>query len=973
MLRDHETKGVNCLASLIRTLGIAILLWLLICRPVVILAGEAGSTSLNDGGNRYASSRVVQIGDRLPLYFVENGGHIDPRVAYYVQASDKVIYFTSDGVTLVLSGRLPHDSRQAGLAPVVAIQRQTVKLDFVGANRDVRPSGEALAPTLVSYFKGPQNAWKTGLKTYTRLVYTDLWPGIDLIFSGTVSRLKYMFVVKPGADPNLIKLAYRGASHVSLDEQGRIEVRTELGSFHDDKPSAYQEVNGTVIDVDVGYKLSTKADNEPHPYSFRLGSYDSTMPLIIDPAVLVYAGFIGGSGDDRGNAIAVDAEGNAYITGETNSSELTFPKTVGPDLTYNGGVDAFVAKVDATGTALLYAGFIGGAGDDRGNGIAVDDSGNAYIVGETASTAVTFPAQVGPSLIQGGGVDAFVAKVNAAGTALVYAGYIGGDGDDRGKAIALEPGCVSNCSAYVTGETTSAQASFPETVGPDPTYNGGVDAFVAKVKSDGTGLVYAGYIGGSGTDRGNGIAVDAAGNAYVIGETDSPQTSFPVTVGPDPTYNGGVDAFVAKVKSDGTGLDFAGYIGGSGDDRGKGIALGTNADVYIVGETNSSELTFPAKTGPDTTQNLAFDAFVAKLCNACADLSVTQSHFPTGTVSAGSDVTYTITVTNNGPDDATGVTIKDTLPKTVTLPSPLPVGCVATGTVPVTVDCDLGNLNNGFSAPVTIVVKTTAVGTLVNNVIVLAAETDPDPSNNSGTDKTVVALPNLTITSLQAPKAVMPGSPFIIQDTTKNKGQIEAGASTTRFYLSTDKIVGAGDVVLANRPVPALMPSESNSFSTTATIDAATALGRYFLIGVPDVDNVVAETNDTNKTTRAITVTLPDLVISGLRAPSSAAVGATITAQETTSNKGRVDAGTSDTRFYLSTDSALDAGDVLLGSRAVPALGAKGKNTAFTNITIPLGIAPGKYFLIAVCDGADAVVEINESNNTRSKTITITP
>jgi uncharacterized repeat protein (TIGR01451 family) len=1109
--------------------------------PSTVFADAAEAQPVSRGSEEKPQekpSRVRSSADKLPLYFVENQGQVDARVAYYVPGLEKVIYFASDGVTLVLSGRLPQDRRRAGLEPTAikspsaaadgaprVIQRQTVKLDFVGANRYVQPTGEALAPAVVSYFKGPQSAWKTGLKTYTRLVYADLWPGIDLIYSGTGSRLKYMFVVKPGVDPNLIKLAYRGASNVSLDGQGRIEVQTELGSFHDDKPTAYQQVRGVVMDVDVGYELRSEPDNDSHQYSFRLASYDSTLPLMIDPAIIVYAGFIGGSGDDRGNAIAVDSAGSAYITGETSSTETTFfPATVGPDLMHSGGVDAFVAKVSADGTALLYAGYIGGSGTDRGNGIAVDSSGNAYIVGETDSTAVTFPELVGPNLVQGGSVDAFVAKVNAGGTALLYAGFIGGSGDDRGKAIALEPGCVLNCSAYVTGEThsteatfpdgngiglvpgpdlthnggvdafvakvsatgsgliyagyiggdgddrgngiavdsdgiayitgetssteatfpdgngfgavagfdqthnggvdafvakvnatgtallyasylggsgddkgngialqpgetgcppdcsvyivgetDSTEATFPEKIGPDLTYNGGVDAFVAKVKADGSGLDWAGYVGGDGDDRGNGIAVDSDGNAYITGETNSTQTTFPETVGPDQTYNGGVDAFVAKVKADASGLDYAGYIGGSGTDRGKGIALDTNTDVYIVGETNSSESTFPGKTGPDTTQNLAFDAFVAKLCNAvCADISVRQSDSP-DPVAAGSTVTYTITVTNNGPDDATAVTVTDALPATTSLVAATPTSGTCSGTGPVV--CDIGNLNNGEIAIVTIVVTTTPVaGTLVNNVSVLAAQTDPNPSNNTSTEHTVAALPNLVITALQAPKAVLPGTTFIIQDTTKNSGLIAAPATTTRFYLSTDKIVGAGDVVLGSRPVPALMPNESDPlFSTTVTILPATTLGRYSLIGVPDADDVVAETKNTDKTTRAITVTLPDLVVSQLRAPTSAAVGSTISVQETTSNKGLVDAGASATRFYLSSDSALDGGDVLLSARAVPALATKGKNTAFTNVTIPLGTAQGKYFLIAAADANGEVAETVETNNVRSRIITITP
>ncbi|MBI4590231.1 MAG: SBBP repeat-containing protein, partial [Candidatus Rokubacteria bacterium] len=198
------------------------------------------------------------------------------------------------------------------------------------------------------------------------------------------------------------------------------------------------------------------------------------------------------------------------------------------------------------GTALVYAGYIGGAGNDDGRGIAVDSAGNAYVTGSAGSAEWTgFPVTVGPDLTYNGGFDAFVAKVNAAGTGLVYAGYIGGSGDDFGRGIAVD----SAGNAYITGDTLSSEATFPVTVGPDLTHNGGSDAFVAKVNAAGTALVYAGYIGGSADDWGEGIAVDSAGNAYVTGTTRSTEATFPVAVGPDLTYNGGVwDAFVAKIQ-----------------------------------------------------------------------------------------------------------------------------------------------------------------------------------------------------------------------------------------------------------------------------------------------------------------------------------------------------------------------------------------------------------------------------------------
>jgi uncharacterized repeat protein (TIGR01451 family) len=1111
--------------------SVGFVICLLGLNPTSLLADVVGAEPLNSstpapGQRKAAPARVAKAS--LPLYFIENRGQVDARVAYYVHGANKILYFGPEGVTMVLSKPLSRQSSQATVALVdsrsdalveTSVSRVTIKLDFVGADPAVKAVGEQLSPARFSYFKGRREDWATGLKTYTRLVYPDLWSGIDLVYSGSVDRLKYMFIVKPGADPKQIRLRYRGAESVSLDREGKLRVQTALEDFHDDKPAAYQEVNGIVVDVAADYTLGSEA-SAGHSYGFNVGGYDPSKPLVIDPAILVYSGFVGGSGDDRGNAIAVDSDGNAYITGETNSTQLNFPTTVGPDVSQNGGVDAFVAKVDPTGSQLLYVGFIGGSGDDRGKATAVDSLGNAYITGETNSTQTTFPVTAGPDLTHNGFSDAFVAKVNTSGTSLVYAGYIGGFGNDRGTGIAVDAsnrayvtgetdsiggsfpdgdgfgglatfdsiqnggldtfvarvaadggsleyaGFIGGLGtdrgtsiavdasnrAYVAGETNSSGTSFPDGDGFgglatfDNTQNGGLDAFVARVSANGQALEYAGYIGGIGSDRGNAIVVDAASNAYVtgetnssevsfpdgnglgglpgpaqtqkggvdafaakinsagsaliyagfiggssddrgngialmpscasncevyiIGETSSTQTTFPVSVGPDLTHNGGVDAFLAKVNSNGS-LGFAGYVGGAGDDRGKGIALDAIGDVYLTGETNSNQTTFPIRGGLDGTPNLGVDAFVAKICmTACADVSVTKSDTP-DPVTVGTNVTYTMTVTNNGPDIATDVELTDVLPGTVTLVSVTPSAGSCAGTS--TIVCDLGSLANGASATVTIVVSTSAVGTLTNTVSVTLAETDTDPSNNVEQERTVVTLPNLVVKAIRTVTAAIPGSSIVVNDTTLNNGKVAAGTSTTRFFLSTDRKFDASDLSLGSRAIPALSANQSSAGATTVTISLAAALGRYFLIGVADADSGVTETGENNAKARALNVTLPDLVVQGLRGPSSAAAGANVVVQETTRNTAPVAAGGSTTRYFLSADAILDGGDVLLGSRSVPALSAKERSAGSTTVAIPLATTAGKYFLLAVSDAASAVSEVNEGNNLRSRSITVTP
>jgi hypothetical protein len=538
---------------------------------------------------------------KMPLYFIPNQDQVDARVAYQVQGRDKTLYFTPEGVTFALY--LPEEEESQSEAPT---SRWIVKLDFVGANA-VRPAGQDRTEAIISYFKGSPSEWRAGLPTYSQIVYRELWEGIDLAYSGTGDGLKYEFRVAPGADPSHIRLAYRGAD-LRLNGAGRLEVSTPYGGFQDAAPVAYQEMDGRRVPVDVHYALGDAAT-----YSFRLGAYDPALPLVIDPVVLVYCGFIGGSEYDQGRGIAVDASGNAYIAGHTKSDQATFPEKVGPDLTYNGfNADAFVAKVNASGTALVYAGYIGGSDNDVGYRIAVDASGNAYVTGSTHSDQTTFPVKLGPDLTFNGSLtDAFVAKVNASGSALVYAGYIGGSDLDEGYDIDVD----AAGNAYVTGFTDSDQTTFPVKLGPDLTFNGGYrDAFVAKVNTYGTALAYAGFIGGSNYDSGHSIAVDASGNAYVTGYTGSDQTTFPVKLGPDLTFNGGgEDAFVVKVKANGSSLSYAGYIGGASDDYGEGIAVDALGRAYVTGYTHSDQDSFPVKIGPDLTFNGGFDVFVARV------------------------------------------------------------------------------------------------------------------------------------------------------------------------------------------------------------------------------------------------------------------------------------------------------------------------------------------------------------------------
>ena len=567
---------------------VALAATLAVVSGVVLVKEVLPAASPAERGQHAASAGAVLAG--LPLYFAENAGQIDPRVSFYVPGSRTSLYFTSRGVTFALQGK--------------AAERWAVGVRFPGAAH-VTPQGLHRTSALLNYFRGPRSDWHTGVRTYSGIVYRDLWPGIDLVFSGATGRLEYRFVVHPGSDPSQIRLAYRGATSVR-QAAGGLRVSTPDGSFSELAPRSFQSVEGSRAVVPSSF-ASLGADT----YGFDVGAYDRSRTLVIDPTILIYAGYVGGNNTDYAAAAAVDGDDALYVTGYTSSLETGgFPLSVGPDLTQNGNYDAFVAKVDASGTSLDYAGYIGGSSSDFGNGIAVDPSGNAYVTGYTSSTESTFPVAGGPDTSQNGGLDAFVAKVDSTGSTLTYSGFIGGSGTDVATGIAVN----DTGNAFVSGYTTSDENTFPHIQGPDATYNGGLDdAFVAKVSTSGASLDYAGYIGGGADDHGYGVAIDGAGDAFVTGATLSDENSFPVAGGPDLTHNGGDDGFVAEVNAQGTSLVYAGYIGGAAGDDAYAIAVDHDGNAYVTGGTGSDEGSFPVGGGPDLTYNGAGDGFVAKV------------------------------------------------------------------------------------------------------------------------------------------------------------------------------------------------------------------------------------------------------------------------------------------------------------------------------------------------------------------------
>jgi hypothetical protein len=407
--------------------------------------------------------------------------------------------------------------------------RRIVRMKLEGANPEPRIEGLEQLPATTNYFAGSDPAkWQTDIPSFTRVRYAQVYPGIDMVYYGNQRRLENDFVIAPGADPNLIQMAFRGIKDFEIDRMGDLVLHTEQGNIRQSKPVAYQEVNGAREEVSVSY-----VPNGVNRVGFNVGDYDPSRPLIIDP-VLTYSTYLGGSGFDQGYAIAIDSLGNAYVTGVT--AAIDFPTTPGAFQTNYGGGDAFVTKINPSGSALVYSTYLNGA---SGNGIAVDSNGNAYITGEAGTTK--FPTTGGAFQTTPMGFDTFVTKLNPAGSALVYSARFGGNLDDFGRGIALD----SAGNAYITGWTVcrSTVCTFPTANAFQPNYAGGNnDAFVTKINSSGSALIYSTYLGGgkiiNGTDDwGEAIAVDNLGSAYVTGYTFAPD--FPVTAGAFDTSRAG--------------------------------------------------------------------------------------------------------------------------------------------------------------------------------------------------------------------------------------------------------------------------------------------------------------------------------------------------------------------------------------------------------------------------------------------------
>jgi hypothetical protein len=596
-------------------------------RPVFILLWAGCATAAGPG---------------VPVFFIANHGQAPRAVRFMAKGSGLTAYFLRREILLRAQGAWVH-------------------MRFEGASSSVRVEGASQLPGRANFLMGDEARWHRDVPTFGAVRYRNLYPGIDMVYGGAGFRLKSEFVVAPGAEPARIRIRYGGAGAPALQPDGALSIAVGVERLGEAPPCIYQERNGVNTPVEGRYAL--RADGA---VGFSVGAYDTARPLIIDPLMsystlvgatgfnaataiavdsagavyiagytdsdalptaspaqnfnlgsvaafvaklnpagnsLEYCTYMGGSDDDRAYGIAVDSSGAAYVTGTTTSPD--FPTRYAEQSSLQGSRNAFVFKLNPMGDILVFSTFLGGSGADTANGIAVDPSGNSYVVGDT--TSLNFPA-TGFQTANHGSQDAFVAKLSSNGEQLLFSTYLGGAGNDHGGAVAVD----SSGTVYVTGNTWSS--NFPVENAFQSTIAGQCNAYLARLSSSGNTQLFSTYLGGSGCtmsypETGQGIALDAQGDAYVAGVTSS--SDFPLSNAIQPQLLGSTDAFVTKVNSSG-GLLFSTFMGGSGVDVGNAIALDASGAVYVAGYTYSTD--FPVTAGALQTANAgACDAFLFKL------------------------------------------------------------------------------------------------------------------------------------------------------------------------------------------------------------------------------------------------------------------------------------------------------------------------------------------------------------------------
>ncbi|MEW6734753.1 MAG: SBBP repeat-containing protein [Acidobacteriota bacterium] len=668
----------------------------------------------NDSSDR---AHINEISQKLPITFEVNRGQADAGVNFLSRIYGYDLFLTANEAILAL-----HDQNHSN-----AVDNDSVvlRMKLIGANRAARARGINPMPGKSNYLFGndPQK-WCTNVDNYARIEYQDIYPGVKLAYYGNQRQLEYDFIIAPGANPNRIGFAFTGAQELRIDDNGDLVINTGKEEIRQHKPFAYQLRNGHKEEIACHYTFK-----QNHEVSFQLGHYDRSRELVIDPTLvystylggnsgdagtdiaidsvgniyvvgrtdslnfptrtpiqmnnngngdifvskfnpsgstLIFSSYFGGSGDEIANSVAVDSMGNIYLAGATRSGD--FPITSGALQRNPGvGVDGFVAKLNATGTQLIYSTFLGGSGDDLINDLTIDSNGNVYVTGSTRSTDLPVtPNAFRPA--NGGFRDAFVSKINTTGSMLIISTYLGGNTDDGGNALAID----TMGNIYVTGSTKSPD--FPVTtgafqsmfVGGSPNSMPGGDVFITKLNPTGTMVIYSTYLGGLDDEFGVDLVLDAANNAYVAGLTRSmdfpTQNPFQRQNNGGPTLSIAFDAFVTKLNPAGTVVLYSTYLGGNDFDVANNLALDRAGNLYIVGSTASTN--FPIMDplqGMNQSLNNDTDIFVAKL-NPTGNMLDYSTYMGGTNIELGDG----IVVDANGTVFITGTTVSTNFPVTAT-------------------------------------------------------------------------------------------------------------------------------------------------------------------------------------------------------------------------------------------------------------------------------------------------------------------
>ena len=569
---------------------------------------------------------------QLPLTFEVNQGQTASQVKFLSRGKGYSAFLTAGGMVLGLrpstSYALPSPGKNGGgvQQPLGA----TLQFQLTGANLDAAVVGEDPQPGRVNYFLGNNPAkWRTNVPTYAQVRYKNIYPGIDLIYYGNHQQLEYDFSLAPGADPGKIQFHIQGASQVSLDAAGNLVLDVKGGQLHFQSPVVYQQSNGQRVPVKGQYVVRDSSH-----VAFQVADYDSSKPLVIDP-VLEYSTYLGGSGTDQLTGIAVDATGNVYLAGYTDSAD--FPLATLGSLP-SGANHVFVAKLDASGSNLVYADYIGGSSQDYGIALVLDASNNVYVTGSTQSS--DFPVVNAYQASQPGPYSGFVTKVSADGSSLLYSTYLGGNTFDQPTSVAIDSLNEVHVAGYTLSQNFPVANAYQSSASANEDGLYGEYGFLTKLSANGGSLVYSTYVAGNSNvvqDCGSPcwpapynvvstVAVDANGNAYVSGTTNT--YNFPATTGAYLTTNStqqdATVGFVSKFDSTGS-LDYSTYLyGSSGAPVGiSAIAVDGSGSAFITG-TVASDGTFPVTStsicDPGTDGFACSYAFVTKFDSAGATL-----------------------------------------------------------------------------------------------------------------------------------------------------------------------------------------------------------------------------------------------------------------------------------------------------------------------------------------------------------------